>query len=141
MERDLERRYQSAADLAADLRRFLRGDPIDAKRDSLSYVFARRLHRQRGRVMVVGCVAALAAVLFVQTVSARRSGSPRHASECLQAMVRAYNAHAHGDQAAYKQSLANLEAELGEDESHVVAIIDQTIPSLMASGTSGYSTK
>jgi len=41
------RRYQSAGELAADIRRHLRGEVIDAKRDSTLYVFRKMLFRYR----------------------------------------------------------------------------------------------
>jgi serine/threonine protein kinase/Tfp pilus assembly protein PilF len=45
MEKDPARRYQSAAELAADIRRHLAGEPIDAKRDSLTYVLRKSIRR------------------------------------------------------------------------------------------------
>jgi tetratricopeptide (TPR) repeat protein len=40
-----DRRYQSAGELARDLRRYLAGEPIEARRDSLAYVMTKRLQR------------------------------------------------------------------------------------------------
>jgi len=47
-----ERRYQSAGELGRDLERYLSGQPIDAKRDSLAYVFRKQLRRHWGRAVV-----------------------------------------------------------------------------------------
>ena len=57
MEKDPSRRYQSVADLRDDLRRYLDGLPIDAKRDSATYVL--RKYVLRHRVAVAAAVAAL----------------------------------------------------------------------------------
>ncbi len=51
-----ERRYQSAADLARDIRRYLDGEAIEAKRDSTWYVMTKALRRHR---VSAGFVAAL----------------------------------------------------------------------------------
>lgn len=42
-----ERRYQGAGELAADIRHYLAGEPIEAKRDSASYVLRKNLRRYR----------------------------------------------------------------------------------------------
>lgn len=42
-----QRRYQSAGELAQDVRRYLAGEPIEAKRDSKWYVFRKTVHRHR----------------------------------------------------------------------------------------------
>lgn len=62
IEKDRERRYASAADLAEDLRRHLRGEPIAARRDSTMYVLGRSLRRYRG---VLAAAALLITVLVV----------------------------------------------------------------------------
>jgi WD40 repeat protein len=68
--KDKERRYQSAADLAADLRRYLAGQPIAAAADSAWYLVRTRLVRYRRALTaaVVSFVAlgALAAFALVQ---------------------------------------------------------------------------
>lgn len=43
LQKDPARRYQSAGELARDLRRYRAGEPIEAKRDSLAYVLRKRL--------------------------------------------------------------------------------------------------
>ena len=49
------RRYQSASELAADIRHCLRGEPIEARRDSGLYVLGKNLRRHRWAV--AACVA------------------------------------------------------------------------------------
>ena len=48
MEKDRARRYQSAADLGEDIRRFLAGEPIMARHDSALYVLGKQIKRHRG---------------------------------------------------------------------------------------------
>ena len=74
LSKERERRYQSARDLARDLRRFLVGEPIEAKRDSAIYILRKALRRYRRRV----AFAAAFMVLFafssvVMTLLYRRS--------------------------------------------------------------------
>ncbi len=59
--KDVRRRYQSAAELAEDVRRFLGGFPIESERDSLWYVA--RLAYRRHRLRVIAGAAALAALI------------------------------------------------------------------------------
>ena len=47
IEKDRDRRYQSAAEVAEDVRRFLRGEPIHAKQDSAMYLLRKRIKRYR----------------------------------------------------------------------------------------------
>ena len=48
LDKDRTRRYQSAAALGADIRHYLAGEPIDARRDSAIYVLRKNLRRYRG---------------------------------------------------------------------------------------------
>lgn len=53
LSKDPVRRYQSAADLARDIDRYLRGDPIQAKSDSTWYVLRKTIRRYRATTAVV----------------------------------------------------------------------------------------
>jgi serine/threonine protein kinase/WD40 repeat protein len=71
MEKDRTRRYQSASELGEDLRRFLRGEAVAAKRDSASYVLRKQIKKHRGAFAIGGfvlcCVVAFAVVAGVQS--------------------------------------------------------------------------
>jgi hypothetical protein len=67
LRKEPDRRYQSAADLSDDLRRYLDGRAIDAKRESTWYVFRKTVSRHRGKVAIGGTVLA-ALVTFAITV-------------------------------------------------------------------------
>ena len=47
LQKDPERRYQSAVALKRDIERYLNGEPIEAKRDSLTYVLRKQLARHK----------------------------------------------------------------------------------------------
>ncbi|MHC5111065.1 MAG: protein kinase domain-containing protein [Planctomycetota bacterium] len=59
LNKEPERRYQSADQLASDLGRYLSNDAIDARRDSAWYVFRKTLHRHRSAALL-----AMLAILF-----------------------------------------------------------------------------
>jgi len=71
--KDRERRYQSAGALAADVRRYLAGEAIEAKRDSGWYVLRKSLRRHRVAVMAASAFVVLIAAFGVtMTVLYRR---------------------------------------------------------------------
>lgn len=64
LQKERDRRYQSAGELARDVRRYLAGEPIDAKRDSAWYLLAKTLRRHRA-----AAGAGFAAVLMLAAFS------------------------------------------------------------------------
>lgn len=64
MHQDPHRRYQSAADFATDLRRFLRSEAVAARQDSTLYLFGKSVRRHR-TVYAVGLIIAISLVLFL----------------------------------------------------------------------------
>ncbi|CAG0959779.1 eukaryotic-like serine/threonine-protein kinase [Phycisphaerales bacterium] len=48
LNKDRDRRYQTAGELARDLRHYIAGEPIEAKRDSAMYLMSKALRRYRG---------------------------------------------------------------------------------------------
>jgi serine/threonine protein kinase/WD40 repeat protein len=65
LEKNPERRYQSPAELADDLRRFLSGEPISARRDSVAYTLSRQIVRYRNiAVAAILLLFALTGVAF-----------------------------------------------------------------------------
>ena len=65
LEKDKTRRYQSASDLAGDIRRHLRGEAIEARRDSVLYVFRKTVARYRGWVAAGGLLIVLLATFGI----------------------------------------------------------------------------
>jgi WD40 repeat protein/tRNA A-37 threonylcarbamoyl transferase component Bud32 len=63
LEKEPARRYRSAAQLATDIRRYLDGEPITARRASVIYVARKKLARHKAIATVTGlCAAALLAL-------------------------------------------------------------------------------
>ncbi|MCC6679101.1 MAG: serine/threonine protein kinase [Phycisphaerales bacterium] len=65
MHKDPPRRYQHATDLALDLRRFLAGEPIHARQDSVVYVVQKHTARWAGRKPEIAILLATAIALAV----------------------------------------------------------------------------
>jgi serine/threonine-protein kinase len=63
MEKNPTDRYQTAAELAADLNRFARGEPIHARPPSPSEKFRRWSFRHRGRLAMVTAASVLLSVI------------------------------------------------------------------------------
>ena len=56
LSKERDRRYQNAGDLARDIAHYLRGDPIEAKRDSGWYVLRKTARRYRGAVAAAAII-------------------------------------------------------------------------------------
>lgn len=82
LSKDRDRRYQSAGELARDLRRYRAGEAIEAKRDSAMYVLRKTLRRYRLRVGVAAAFlvmliafAALMTVLYQRSAQLEREAT------------------------------------------------------------------
>jgi len=76
LEKEPERRYQSAGELAVDLRRYLDGEPITARRASLVYITKKKLLRHKAIAGVISVAAALligATVWYVLDLQAQKA--------------------------------------------------------------------
>jgi len=71
--KERERRYQTAADLAQDIRRYLADEPIEAKRDSSWYVLRKRVKRYKMGVAVSIGVMCLVIVALIVTANLYRA--------------------------------------------------------------------
>lgn len=122
LNKERERRYQSAGELARDIGRYLAGEPIEAKRDSALYILRKQLGRYRLPVavgaaflvvLVAGAVTSLA--LWRQAVAERGNAeSRRAAAEASEATALAETARADREAAAARKqaTVAELERSL-----------------------------
>ena len=65
LQKERERRYQSAGELSRDVGYYLNGDPIEAKRDSGWYVLRKNLRRHKSKVLVAAACALLLTVFGI----------------------------------------------------------------------------
>ena len=65
LRKDPKDRYGTAEALAQDLQRFVRGDPIEARLESVADRFTRKVRQHKGRIAVVGVVLLLCGVCGV----------------------------------------------------------------------------
>src|SRR5262249_25734396 len=103
LEKDPARRYQSAADLAADLRRWLSNEPIVARPPSALYHLRKFARRHTGLVGgLIGTVTALilglvGTTLFAVGEARQRADAERNARQATvekrEAQFQAYRAH------------------------------------------------
>ena len=78
LERDRERRYNTPAELAADLRRYLNHEPVLARPASTGYRMAKYIRRHRVAVGVaVGLLALLSAFSVLEGLELRRTAQER----------------------------------------------------------------
>ena len=78
LQKERERRYQSAGEIARDILRYENGEPIDAKRDSGWYVLRKSLRRYRVPVVLITTlVLAITVALVVALVARDRVAAQR----------------------------------------------------------------
>ena len=103
-------RYRSAQEMSEDLARFLRGDPVDARRARRRWVYITKKFIKRHRTLVSAAVVSLAVVLLMGTVA---FGQYR---QRVQSEINAATAEAERERQAARdaQQVANAERETAE---------------------------
>ena len=122
LEKDCGRRYSSATELAADLGRHLRGEPISASPPRLLDAVARLARRHRlAALAATGVLASLVLAVVGISVFAVRAERQREAAvTAQQAAVReAREAAAQRDSAGREKARADSEAELARQRLYV----------------------
>jgi predicted Ser/Thr protein kinase/tetratricopeptide (TPR) repeat protein len=129
LEKARERRYASARALALDLRRFLAGQPIEARPASWSSRARRRVHRNPALAAVVLAASAWALALGGLALRARQEAEARaqaalhfgQEAERIETVLRqAYLLPAHdlhAERALVREKLASIESEMARGGS------------------------
>jgi WD40 repeat protein len=135
LEKDRDRRYRSAADLADDIRRYLRSEPIHARPPSV--VYQARMLARRHRPLVVAALlvfAALSAGLVVATVFAVRAERQRaeaQASAYVARLAAAQSALLMHDTGSARTQLDDAPASLRDWEwEHLRSRLDLSLADL-----------
>ncbi len=82
LNKDPARRYQSAGALASDIRSFLAGEPIEAKRDSSTYLLRKYLRRYRWHAGLAAVFVFIVTLGFVTSFTLwRRAAADRDSAE------------------------------------------------------------
>lgn len=131
--KERERRYQTAGELGRDLASYLRGAPIDAKRDSVAYLARKALRRYRAPILAGGAfLVLLVAGMLTSTVLWRQAAIQRDRaavaeSEAVQERDRAVAAEAdaleHRDRAVAAETVATQ----GRDQAEMVNELLQSL--------------
>lgn len=83
-----ERRYQSAGEISADVRRYLADEPIEAKRDSSLYVLKKHVRRHR-TLLLLGLGLAVSLLAFAIHANAQAAASKLLAAREAEARIAA----------------------------------------------------
>ncbi|MCA8988000.1 MAG: serine/threonine protein kinase [Planctomycetaceae bacterium] len=83
LSKEMERRYANAGELRDDIQRYLRGDAIEAKRDSKLYVLQKSLRRH---FVKTGMVTALVAGMLIGIIAIEWQHTPLQIAEPLAAI-------------------------------------------------------
>jgi WD40 repeat protein len=114
MERDRDRRYQSAAELAADIRRHLRGEPILARGDSAMYVLRKQIARYRTIAIGIGlALLALTGFAIYAAVQSSIQAEGRKRVEQLYKEAQEQGQRADANAEHYRAELATNNIERG----------------------------
>lgn len=127
LEKERSRRYQTAGELGKDIRRYLNGEPIEAKRASGLYMFRKTLRRYRWQAASAGVVL-LTIIVFAVTVffmyrseSVARADAVRLQGLADQKANDLRNALQETAEAQARESAARIEAEKNEKKATAAA--------------------
>ncbi|MCZ6817317.1 MAG: serine/threonine-protein kinase, partial [Planctomycetota bacterium] len=119
LRKEPERRYQTAGELAREVRCFLAGEPIEAKRDSTLYVLGKSLRRHRWAV-AVGLAFVVGLSVFAVYASLQADRYNRLAQQEQEARQVAEVAREKATAARDEQSRERQRAEKARDKAEAI---------------------
>jgi tetratricopeptide (TPR) repeat protein len=141
--REPDRRYATAGDLAEDVDRYLRGEPLAARRPTLSYILARRLRKHRVPVTAaavgLAVLAGLAVWSYVRIAQERNRARAAWASEHearleLEGNMLQQQGKYAAAEAVYRRLLADARAAHGADAPPTLGAMHHVAESLRRQG-------
>ncbi len=85
--KETDRRYQNAGEVGRDLRRYLMGEPIEARRDSLAYVMGKQVARFRIAAIVAAAVLIVVSIALVVSITMWRRAEKQRTLATLSAVA------------------------------------------------------
>ncbi|MBS0198514.1 MAG: serine/threonine protein kinase [Planctomycetes bacterium] len=124
LEPDRQRRYQSASELASDIRRFLRDEPVTARPLTMMYQLRKFASRNPGLAWGVGVAAAGLLIGAVSTAVAL-VGSIRNESRAIASEAAARRSEAQARAESYRLALAAADASAAPDPVRSRRLLDE----------------
>jgi tetratricopeptide (TPR) repeat protein len=124
LRKDPELRYQTAGALGSDIERYLTGEPIEAKRDSMTYIIRKHLLRHKLTVGVVAAFALTVTIGFVVSLAFWRQAALARDAEARQKSAAQRNA-----------ALAEKRAEIAAIESAKAEAVTKFLTDMLASAS------
>jgi len=136
LHKDRERRYQTAGELARDIRHFLAGEPIEAKRDSSWYLLKKTLQRYRVPAAVAAGFVTLSAISGISVLYSyfRATREAQRAESALSlAQEAAKNAELQAKRAEQAAETAQLESARAIQEKQKADWLSDFLDRMLAS--------
>ncbi|MBU0639785.1 MAG: protein kinase [Planctomycetes bacterium] len=113
LSKERERRYQTAGELGRDVRHYLAGEPIEAKRESGWYVLKKHLHRHRATAVFVSTIVLMLVVGLGVSLSLWRLALHQR-NRAQEAEQRADTRRIEAEQARQDERFQRTRAEVNE---------------------------
>ncbi|MFO0879858.1 MAG: tetratricopeptide repeat protein [Gemmataceae bacterium] len=129
LEKDRNRRYQTASELAADVERYLTNEPVHASPPRLTYRMGKLVRRNRGRVLVGSLLLAITLAMATGYVWILRERAAAQADAALQQADRVRRATAQ-----VEALLAEARGQLGDQHGAAALEAARRAEALLAGG-------